>query len=91
MPVKVVEFVAGREMTFGVEPRALETFAITWTDDKVWTGKRLSTPRSGGCRFQVFDADNRLLFDTKDCFDRANAVNMLDHWLGERTEPETPW
>jgi hypothetical protein len=87
MPVENGELPA---RTFGVDPAVMSTFRLDRPDGSVWTVKRLATLRAGGCRYQVFDVDGRLRFDSLDCYNLGNAVNAVERWLGQ-VEPETPW
>jgi hypothetical protein len=75
----------GRPMARLFQPRLLQSFDITMPDGRQWRGSLLTSPsRSCGRRVQVHDAAGQLLFDSKDCFDLANAQNGLSLWLEEQ-------
>jgi hypothetical protein len=62
----------------------IERFPIPLPQTDVrWQGIVISTHRPQGRRIQVRSNNGVLLFDSLDCFDRANAVFKLDEWLTE--------
>ena len=60
-------------------------------DGREWRGSLLtSQTRGSGRRVQVHEVTGRLLFDSKDCFDQANAQNGLSLWLEEQVKQTEP-
>ena len=71
--------------------RLLQSFDITMPDGREWRGSLLtSQTRSSGRRVQVHEVTGRLLFDSNDCFDQANAQNGLSLWLEEQVKQTEP-
>ena len=72
-------------------PRLIQSFDITLQDGREWRGSLLTSPSRGhGRRVQVHDRAGRLLFDSRDCFDLANAQNVLSLWLQEQVKASEP-
>lgn len=68
----------------------IERFEITMSDGRKWQGEsyRTNSRRERGRRLVVKDGQ-KVLFDTDDCHDLANARNSLDLWLAKQEQPVT--
>ena len=66
--------------------RLLSVEGIGPEDDRLVVKKWGRNDRAGTRRYQVFDMDERLVFDTDDCYDSGNALHSVMQWLAKRDE-----